>query len=362
MHILILANNDVGLYKFRRELVEELLKSHEVTIALPYGDLIPKLQELGCQYIPFEFRRRGMNPFADLWQIHRYRKLLRTLHPNVVLTYTIKPNVYGGTACQLENIPYIANVTGLGTAVENGGLVQRITIILYRMGLAKAYKVFFQNNENKDFMLSHNIVTERYEIIPGSGVNLNQYQVTEYPKGEINNFFFIGRVMKEKGIDQFLEAAIEVKKKYTNVEFHVCGFCEQRYESKLKSLTESGIINYHGLVQDTTEMYAIASCVVLPTYYPEGINNVLLESAASGRPIITTNRSGCKEVVDDGVNGFIVKEKCTQDLVQKIEAFLQLSYDEKRKMGLEGRMKVEKEFNRNYIIDKYISVISNLQN
>lgn len=360
MKVMILANNDVGLYKFRKELVEELNKEHEVLICLPYGKFVDNLVEMGCKFIPCELLdRHGINPVKELKLISWYKKMLKEYKPDIVFTYTIKPNVYGGHGCGKLGIPYVANVTGLGTAVENGGVMQKVTLTLYKVGLKKAQKVFFQNTENRDFMLNHGVVKGAYDMLPGSGVNLVQYTVTEYPNGDTIDFMFISRVMKEKGIDQYLEAAEYIRKKYPQTRFHICGFCEKEYEGNLDELQKNGTIIYHGLVSDIAAMHKISSCTIHPTYYPEGLSNVLLESCACGRPIITTDRSGCREVVDDGVNGFVIKEKDSKDLIDKIEKFLGLNWEEKKQMGLAGRAKVEKEFNRKIVINKYLGEIKN---
>lgn len=357
MRVLILANNDVGLYKFRKEVIAEFLKDNEVFICLPDGEFIANLVEMGCKFLPCEFNRHGMNPVKELKLISDYKKVIKQCNPDIVFTYTIKPNVYGGMVCASKNIPYMANITGLGTAVENPGLVQKITLLLYRFGLRKAQKVFFQNKENQEFMLMHNVVKGAYDLLPGSGVNLTQYQVLDYPQGDTVDFVFIARVMKEKGIDQYLDAAEFIRVKYPYTRFHICGFCEQDYEEKLQVFHETGTIIYHGLVSNIAEIHSISQCTIHPTYYPEGLSNVLLESAACGRPIITTDRSGCREVIDDGVNGFVVKQKDSQDLIEKIEKFLALSVEERRQMGLAGRAKVEKEFNRDIVVEKYMKEI-----
>lgn len=358
MKILILANNDVGLYKFRRELLEELTKENEVYICLPNGEFVKEMTNMGTKFIPCELLdRHGTNPVKELKLISFYKRILKEYTPDIVFTYTIKPNVYGGIACNKYKVPYVVNITGLGTAVENAGIMQKITLILYKKGLKSAQKVFFQNIENQNFMLEHKVVNGKYDLLPGSGVNLNQYAVMEYPTGDTIDFVFIARVMKEKGIDQYLDAAKYIRKKYPNTRFHVCGACEQDYKETLDKLSEQGIIQYHGLVKDITAIHKISSCTIHPTYYPEGLSNVLLESCACGRPIITTNRAGCREVVDDGVNGFVIKEKNSQDLIEKIEKFLALSYKARMNMGLAGRKKVEREFSRQIVVDKYMKEI-----
>lgn len=355
--ILILANNDVGLYKFRKELIQELVKKYKVYISLPNGEFISQLIELGCIYIETPISRRGTNPITDFFLLLKYINILKKVKPAVVLTYTIKPNVYGGMACRVAKLPYIANITGLGTAVENKGLLQKITLLLYKEALKKAQNVFFQNSENRQFFINNRIVTSKNRLIPGSGVNLKEFHVLDYPSDEIIHFLFVARVMKEKGIDQYLDAAKFIKEKYPNTMFHVIGSCEENYKEQLDNMEEKGIIQYHGLQRDVCKFYKISHCTVHPTYYPEGMSNVLLESCACGRPIITTNRSGCKEIVVDGVNGFVIQQKNSKDLIEKIEKFIKLDYEAKRKMGLEGRKKVEKEFDRQIVVDAYMNEI-----
>lgn len=358
MRVLILANFDVGLYKFRRELLEELTKEHEVFFSVPKGEFVEAIQKIGCKFVPCELLdRHGTNPVKEFQLIGYYRKILKDIKPDIVFTYTIKPNVYGGMVCASLGIPYVANITGLGTAVENGGLMQKITLTLYRMGLRKAQKVFFQNAENRDFMVNRGIVKGAYDLLPGSGVNLSQYQCLPYPDRDTVDFVFVARVMKEKGIDQYLDAAKEIRKRHPETRFHICGFCEQDYQTELEALEQQSIVIYHGLVSDMTQIYKITACTVHPTYYPEGLSNVLLESSASGRPIITTNRSGCREVVDDGVNGFVVREKDSTDLIEKIEKFLALPVEDRKKMGLAGRAKVEREFGRQIVVRKYLDEV-----
>ncbi|MCT4478540.1 glycosyltransferase family 4 protein [Peribacillus frigoritolerans] len=359
--ILILANNDVGLYKFRKELIKELVKENEVYISLPNGEFISELIELGCTFIDTAINRRGTNPITDLKLILNYRRIIKDIKPDLVLTYTIKPNVYGGLACRMSGITTIANITGLGSAVENGGILQKITLFLYKVSLKKAKCVFFQNKENQEFILKKKIISGNHRLIPGSGVNLDYYSLLDYPSDKTINFLFIARVMKEKGIDQYLEAADYIRGKYPNTVFHILGFCEDAYEDKLIEMQAKGIIKYHGMQSDVREFHKISHCTIHPTYYPEGMSNVLLESAACGRPIITTNRSGCREIVVDSMNGYIMKERNSQNLINKIERFLDLDHESKRQMGLAGRKKVENEFDRSIVIEAYYSEIKKIK-
>lgn len=357
--VLILANSDAGLFSFRKELIEEILKENEVYISSPKGQFAQYFIDQGCQFIDTEISRHGTNPFKDIKLYFFYKKTIKRIKPDIVLTYTIKPNVYGGMACAKLKVPYVANITGLGTAVENPGILQKVTLFLYRKGLRKAQKVFFQNEENMNFMLDKKVVKGAYGLLPGSGVNLTKFTATEYPKDDVVNFLFVARVMKEKGIDQYLDSAKYITEKYPNTRFHICGGYEQDYKEEIEALNNEGTIIYHGQEKDMKPIYQMASCTVHPTYYPEGMSNVLLESCASGRPIITTNRSGCREVVDDGINGYIVNQKDSKDLIEKIEKFLSLSVREREEMGQKGRAKVEKEFDRKIVIDKYLEEINN---
>lgn len=356
--ILFLVNHDVVIYNFRLELVERLLADgHEVVISSPYGERIEDLKALGCEYREIHIARHGMNPVKELSLISAYKKLLDQVKPDMVFAYTIKPNIYGAIACRSKKVPCVANITGLGTAVENGGMAQKITVLLYKYAFTKIQKVFFQNTENMQFFVDRKIAKGKHDLLPGSGVNLQRFVPLEYPGEDKIEFAFISRIMKEKGIDQYLETAEYIKSKYPNTVFHVCGFCEQAYEDKLKELNGRGIIVYHGMVRDIKTVLKNIHCTIHPTYYPEGISNVLLESSACARPIITTNRSGCREVIDDGVNGFIVNQKDSADLIKKVEAFLALPYEERKQMGLAGRAKVEREFDRQIVVGKYLKEI-----
>lgn len=352
--ILILTNSINGLYSFRRELIEELLQnSLNVIISAPDDTRTNYFKDIGCNMIETNISRRGTNPISDFRLLLNYLRIIKKFKPDVVLTYTIKPNVYGGIVCRLTSTPQIANITGLGTAVENKGILQKITLTLYKIGLMKSKCIFFQNKENMNFMQYNGIGINNGRLIPGSGVNLSHYELMDYPKSTVINFLFISRIMKQKGIDQYLETAKHIKKKYPNTVFHVLGNCDVFYRNILEELHEKNIIRYHGRQDDVREFHKIYHCTIHPTYYPEGMSNVLLESAACGRPIITTNRSGCREIVDNGINGYVVEQQNSKDLIKKVRKFIELSYEEKRQMGLAGRDKVEKEFDRKIVVNAY---------
>lgn len=365
MKVLVLANNDVGLYKFRKELISELLypgsflegriaEPCEVFISLPNGDFVPELVDMGCHFIDTPLDRHGVNPIAEMKLKSRYKQIIREVRPDIVFSYTIKPNIYGGMACKKLKTPCVMNITGLGTAVENGGVIQKIMLLLYRFALPGAKKIFFQNSENERFFVEHNLAIEKHDMLPGSGVNLAHYSLCEYPQEDTIEFALISRIMKEKGIDQYLDAAKVIRKKYPNTKFHICGACEPEYNGELQKLIDDNTVIYHGLVKDIAAIHKVTHCTVHPTYYPEGMSNVLLEACASGRPIITTDRAGCREIIDDGVNGFVVKQQDSDDLIDKLEKFINLSYEQKKAMGLAARAKVEKEFDRRIVVQKYL--------
>lgn len=362
MKVLIISNNYIGLYSFRKEVISALIDiGHQVIVSAPRDEKTLDVEKLGCKIIDTQFDRKGTNPIKDFGLMLRYRKLINSIKPDVVLSYTIKPNLYGGMACQLCGFPQIANITGLGSAVENPGLLQRLTILLYKIGLRKTTLVFFQNNANKQFCLDHKMVKGKFRLIPGSGVNVAYHTLQDYPsQNEPLKFVFISRLLKQKGIEEYFEAAETIKGKYSNVEFHIVGWCEDAYSEQLKKLEQKGIVVYHGSVGDVRPLIGMSHCTVHPSFYPEGMSNVLLESCAAGRPIITTNRPGCGEIVDDGVNGFVVNEQDSDDLTAKIEKFLALPYEKKKEMGLEARKKVESEFDRNIVVKAYLDAINNI--
>lgn len=356
--VLFLVNHDVVIYNFRLELVERLLDDgYEVHISSPYGERIDELKELGAIFHEINMDRHGMNPISEGKLLLNYRKLLAEVKPDIILGYTIKPNIYGAMAASEKNIPFVANITGLGTAVENPGMSQKLMVLLYKIAFRKVQKVFFQNKENQQFFIAHNIAIGKQGLLPGSGVNLTRFAVEDYPKDDIVRFAFISRIMKEKGIDQYLDAAKFIKEKYPNTEFHVCGFCEKEYEGKLNEYNDNGTVIYHGMIHDVAGFLENMNCVVHPTYYPEGLSNVLLEASACGRPIITTDRSGCREVVDDGINGYMIPQKNSEKLIEAIDRFMNLSYEEKRGMGLAARKKVEENFDRSIVVEAYMREI-----
>lgn len=354
MKIMILANNDVGLYQFRRELIEELLKENEVIISLPYGELIEPFKEMGCKFINTPVDRRGINPVTDLGLFRIYRRLLKREKPDLVITYTIKPNVYGGFACRLAKVPYAVNITGLGTAFENGGLLKKIVTVMNKVACKKARVVFFENEGNRQVFIREKIVKEEQtHRLNGAGVNVDKYQVVDYPQGDKIKFLFMGRVMAEKGIDELFTAMRKLISDGVNCELDILGGYEENYKDKIEKYEDEGWLHYYGYQKDVRPFIEASHCFVLPSWH-EGMANTNLEAAASGRPIITSNIPGCREAVIDGKSGLLVEKKNSYDLYEKMKRFCILPYEKRKEMGLLGRNHMEKYFDKKNIVDETI--------
>lgn len=361
-NILILANSMIGLYAFRKEVVSAIMESgYRVWIASPDDDDAKYVyfKELGCEMVEAPLDRRGTNPFRDLALLRFYRRLLREVKPVAVLTYTIKPNVYGGIAARWAKVPQLANITGLGTAIENPGPLQKMTIAMYRFGLKRAQTVFYQNVTIKEFC-KDNKIGRHGVLLPGSGVNLEWHALQPYPSQDSPvRFLFIARMMRDKGTDEFLEMAATVKSAHPQVEFHILGPCEDDYEARVAEAHARGTVVWHDYVSDVRPYMREAWCTVHPSYH-EGMANVLLESAAAGRPVITTDVPGCREAVEDGVTGLLCPARNASALTAAVERFLELPYEQKVQMGIAGREKMQKEFDRGIVVRAYLEEINNV--
>lgn len=361
--VLVLTNFVAGLYSFRREVMDAIIdKGYDLYISLPDVDdeRTKYFEDKGCHIVKTEFNRRGTNPLDDLKLMLTYRKMINRLKPIAVLSYTIKPNIYGGIACRITNTPQLANVTGLGDAMENGGWLQKLTTSLYRFGIEKAAQVFFQNETNRDFCIKCSIADEKSIVLPGSGVNLSHHSYQEYPSDGCIKFLYIARLQKDKGVGEFFEAARTIKKNYGEaVEFQVLGWKEGDYEQVMDELDRSGVVKYLGKTSDIRPYLKTVHCTIMPSYH-EGMSNVNLESAANGRPVITTDVPGCRETVDDEKTGFLIEAKSSQSLIDAVERFIALPYSQKVLMGKNGREKVEKEFDRQIVVDAYLKEIEKL--
>lgn len=316
--ILILANLDVGLYKFRKALIKKLIdQGNEVYISLPKGMLVQNLKEMGCHFIETPVDRRGINPATDLKLMMRYFNILGKIKPDLVITYTIKPNIYGGIAARFKRIPYAVNITGLGTAFQNENMIKKLVVFLYKLSCKKAKTIFFENEGNKQVFIENNIIKEsRSCTLPGAGIDLDEYKMTPYPE----------------------------------VSFDIVGPMEDDYKERIQSLVRNGIIYYYGYQEDVKPFIKKCDCFVLPSYH-EGMANTLLECGAMGRPLITSRIHGCMEAVRDGENGYLVDVKDVKGLEEKMMEFIELSYEEKKQMGEKSREVIEKRFDKEKVVE-----------
>lgn len=362
--ILILANHIDWVFSLRKELIERFIKDYSVIISIPYkkSEKIEYFKNLGCDFEYIKYEARSTNIFKELNLIKEYKKIIQQIKPDIILAYTIKPNIYGTYVAKKFKIPIILNVTGLGFGFNNNS-IKHLVINMYKYACKNASFIFFQNEENYRYFIDNKIAEKaKSKIIPGSGVNLEKFKPTKKSKDDgITRFLFIGRIMKEKGIEEYLEAAKYISNKYSNVEFQIVGpYEEERYKDVISNLNNPKI-KYLGKSDDVRKEIKEVDCIINPTYH-EGMSNVLLEGAAMGKPLMASNISGCKEIVEDGVNGYLFEPKNTQNLIEKIEEFLKLSSSEREKLGRAGRQKVEENFDRNIVIKAYLETIDKILN
>lgn len=360
--ILILANHFITLYSFRRELISRLVEDgNDVYISIPRSDENSFFSDMGCKIIETSVDRRGVNPISDFFLLCNYIKIMHNLKPDIVFSYTIKPNIYGCIASNLTGNIQISNITGTGATFLKKSFVSVIAKILYKISVKRSYKVFFQNSDDKDYFIQNKMIANNYAVIPGSGVNFTQYKVCDLPPEDEVNFIFIGRIMQIKGIEQYLECAKNIKEKYPNTNFYIAGFVEEdRYKKIVDIYHKQGIVNYIGFQQEIILWIQKCHCTILPSHGGEGIPNALLESAAMGRICIAARINGAKDVVKDNLTGYLFDAGNAKDLIDKVDKFLKLNYEDKVEMGLAGRKKVEREFDRNFIINSYLKEIESV--
>lgn len=353
--ILILVNDVSTILQFRCELVKALIdEGHEVIVSVPKSERISEIEALGAKVVETKVARHGKNPFKDLKLLRDYKKLLKEIKPDIVLTFTIKPNVYGGMACAKLKIPYVANITGLGV-VGDGGLFQKLTLWLYKKGLKKAQCVFFQNSANEQFFKQKKIVNGETILLPGSGVNINKFAFCEYPKEQNLNLVFVGRIIKDKGVFELAECAKRFIEEQ-NLRFTIVGDVEYGSANPFCNMKNVLCVGFH---KDVKPYLKDANAIILPSYH-EGMANVLLEAASTGRPILASNIPGCKETFDEGITGFGFESKNVNSLISAVEKFVNLPYEQKVQMGKKARQKMENEFNRQIVVDKYLQQINSL--
>ena len=353
--VLILTNSSGGLYDFRNEFVEALLQEHEVFISLPDEVKTKELRAEGAEIIQTPIHRRGMNPLEDIRLYLRYRGMMKKLQPDLVVTYTIKPNIYGGMAAARLRIPHIATITGLGGAFDKKGLLLALIVRLYRMGLKRAACVFFQNQENREICRKYGIRGRSEQLVMGSGVNLQRHIYEPYPEEGPVRFLFMGRVMKERGILEYTAAAEQLHS--DRVHFEILGNCDEDYEEFLGALEKRGVVRQLGFHTEVHPYVARASAVVVASFH-EGMSNTLIEGAATGRPVIASRISGWREAFEEGVTGFGFTPGKPEELIAAMEKFLALSPQERAKMGRLGREKMEREFDRRQVTAAYMQEVS----
>lgn len=354
--ILILTNHSYMLYRFRKELIEELMKNNEVVLSMPFVGHHDDFMNMGLRCIETKLERRGINPFTDFSLMRFYKKILKEENPDLVITYSIKPNIYGGLMCTKLKIPFYANVQGLGTAFQTKGLAQFVTL-LYKTAFRKVQTVFFENQVNADEFINRKIIpVEKETVLNGAGINLQTYEYKSYPNNYPPRFLYLGRIMKEKGMDELFEASEMLHSDGEKFILDLVGFFEDEYKEKVDQLVEQGIVEFHGFQEEPRPYYAKADCVVMPSYH-EGMSNVNLEASATGRPVITTDIPGCRESVEDGITGWLCQSKNSNNLYKKMKQFLHTNVSEREIMGKSARKKMENEFDKNIIVSKTIEAL-----
>ena len=361
--IALLTNNDDDVYCFRKELIEALIADgYEVLISCPDGPKFELMKDIPYKYDNPDIDRRGTNPIKDYRLMQHYKKLFKQHRPSVALTYTAKPNVYASLAAHQLGIPVINNLTGLGSVVNVSGLKKAFIMWLFKQAYSKSACMMFQNATNMQVAIDSGMVKGKYRLIPGSGVDTERYPLQPYPEGgdgkngEPIVFNYIGRILHDKGVDDYIEAAKRIKSLYPHTEFNMLGFIEpteRHYEQDLKELQNQGFVIYRGSQKDVKPFIARAHATIHPSTYGEGMSNVLLESASSGRPLITTNNPGCQETVEDGKTGYIYEGGNVEALVASIEKFLSLTNSQRELMGQKGRQRMLDHFSRDIVIKAY---------
>jgi len=366
--VLIFINTAWNFINFRAQLVQSLVScGYEVVAVAPDDEYSSRLPALGCRYIPFPMDNKGTHPVRDLSLLWRFLRLLRQERPDVYLGYTVKPNIYGSLAAHFLGIPVVNNIAGLGAVFIRGGWLNYLVKGLYRVSLSRSKKVFFQNEDDRQLFVSNGLV--RHEVtdrLPGSGIDLARFYSAPHDSSPSRGmrFLLVARMLWDKGVGEYVEAARLVRKEYPDAEFRLLGFLDVQNPAaisreQMEQWVAEGVVRYMGTANDVRPYIADVNCMVLPSYR-EGVPRTLLEGAAMGRPIITTDVVGCREVVDDGVNGYLCQPRDSRDLAEKMIQMIELNCDQRAAMGLLGRNKVECEFDEKIVIQSYIQAIREL--
>lgn len=364
MKVLITVNTCWNVINFREGLVKEFVgRGYEVVVATPRDSYVTQLHDWGVRFLEVDMASDGTDLFSELRAVRSYMRILRLERPDYVLAFTAKPNIYVGIASYIFPVKVISNIAGLGRVYSTSGGLRAFLDLLYRVSLRRSRWVFFQNLDDKNLFLNSRIVTNnRHSVLPGSGVDLDKFAYSEKADHEKKaiKFFMICRLLWAKGVREYLAASNTLIEDGFNVECYLVGPVDPSGDGPSASELPSilGAVIYLGKTDSVLELIRDSDCVVLPSYYPEGVPRTLLEAAAVGRPIITTNSIGCREVVDDGVNGFICKPGDPSELAQVMENFLHLDARARIEMGRESRRLAERRFDERLVIDEYCRVIN----
>ena len=360
MHILMTVNVAWNIWNFRRPQIEALAADrHRITVLALPDDAVPELERLGCRVRPLEMSVKGLNPLEDLKLQRRFGRIFREERPDAVLSYTIKNNIFGARAAKPAGVPFIPNVTGLGTAFLSGKLLQTVTEQLYRHSFAALPVVFFQNEDDRDLFLDRRLVrVNQARLLPGSGIDLVRFAPAAMPAPEEPpTFLMIARLLRDKGVVEFVDAARRLKARHPKARFQLLGAVGSENRSAigretLDAWVAEGVVEYLSTTNDVRPAITAANCVVLPSYR-EGAPRTLIEAAAMARPLIATDVPGCRAVVDRDVSGFLCNVKSAESLADSMERFLALTPEAQRAMGAAGRMKMEREFDQRLVVDAY---------
>lgn len=364
MKIAICINTAWNIANFREGLIRCLRRDgHQVIAVAPIDDFVPTIELMGARFVNMPMDAHGTNPVRDLGLLLRYLRLFRKERPDAVLTYTLKPNIYASIAAQFLNIPVISNVSGLGTTSISKNWVSVLVSLLYKFAFLRSRAVFFQNHDDLQLFTELGLVQRnRASKLPGSGINLDKFSVVPLPAGKTLRFLLIGRMLRDKGILEFVEAARVLKDAGASVECCLIGPSDADNpaaisKQQIQSWEKEGVITYFGVTNDIAVHISDATCIVLPSYR-EGTPRALLEAAAMGRPIVTTNAIGCRDVVEDGVTGLLCNVQDVHDLSAKMMRIAAMPRNELASMGQRGRIKVEKEFDEKIVIERYLNELS----
>lgn len=368
MHVLITVNATWNIWNFRRSLVMALIRDgHRVTVLAPPDETVAELERAGCRVLPLTMDVRGLNPLADLGLLRRFRKIFGQERPDIVLGFTIKNNVFGALAAKSLSVPFVPNVTGLGTAFLSGGPLQRVAEGLYKLAFRSLPVVFFQNDEDQALFLRRGLVrASQARVLPGSGIDLDRFAPSPVAEvgGEQPVFLMVSRLLRDKGVVEFVEAARRIKAELPAVQFQLLGpaGAENRtaiHPDDVQEWVSEGVVDYLGAQKDVRPFLRAASAVVLPSYR-EGAPRTLIEASAMARPVIATDVPGCRAVVEPDVTGFLCKVRDADSLACAMRRFLRLSDAERAAMGAAARGKMEREFDERIVLAAYHGVIQSI--